>query len=75
MPARHRPDPLTDAMTASKTASETPAWYVVKRLDATCAIAAATEPPAAEHWGPFASRSDAIARRVGLIRAGKCKPQ
>ncbi len=25
-------------------------------------------------WGPFDSESDAIARRVGLIRAGKCSP-
>ncbi|MFW6264378.1 MAG: hypothetical protein ACOC3E_02535, partial [Cyanobacteriota bacterium] len=26
-------------------------------------------------WGPFASQSDAIARRVGLIRSGKCQPE
>jgi len=25
-------------------------------------------------WGPFSSQEEAIARRVGLIRAGKCKP-
>ncbi|HEY9641279.1 MAG TPA: hypothetical protein V6C57_12400 [Coleofasciculaceae cyanobacterium] len=25
-------------------------------------------------WGPFASQGEAIARRVGLIRAGKCQP-
>lgn len=27
-----------------------------------------------ERWGPFDSQGQAIARRVGLIRAGKCKP-
>ncbi|WAL61231.1 hypothetical protein OXH18_04315 [Thermocoleostomius sinensis A174] len=64
------------------------AWYVVKqpdghceivRLDAGQALSAAaqsdqpeqTEP---EHWGPFDSQGQAIARRVGLIRAGKCQP-
>lgn len=25
-------------------------------------------------WGPFSSPQEAIARRVGLIRAGKCQP-
>ncbi|NJR66887.1 MAG: DDE transposase family protein [Leptolyngbyaceae cyanobacterium CRU_2_3] len=25
-------------------------------------------------WGPFASQGEAIARRVGLIRSGKCQP-
>lgn len=28
-----------------------------------------------ETWGAFASQSEAIAKRVGLIRAGKCTPQ
>ncbi|MGD1903678.1 MAG: DDE transposase family protein [Geitlerinemataceae cyanobacterium] len=28
-----------------------------------------------KRWGPFASPPEAIARRVGLIRAGKCQPQ
>jgi hypothetical protein len=27
-----------------------------------------------KRWGPFASRDEAIARRVGLIRAGHCQP-
>lgn len=30
---------------------------------------------AVETWGAFASQGEAIAKRVGLIRAGKCKPQ
>jgi len=28
-----------------------------------------------EKWGPYDSPEDAIARRIGLIRAGKCQPQ
>ncbi len=27
-----------------------------------------------KQWGPFKTQSQAIAKRVGLIRAGKCKP-
>lgn len=34
----------------------------------------ASESGATEQWGPFASQAEAIARRVGLIRAGKCQP-
>ncbi|MBW4658946.1 MAG: hypothetical protein KME15_09740 [Drouetiella hepatica Uher 2000/2452] len=30
--------------------------------------------PRADRWGPFESQAEAIARRVGLIRAGKCQP-
>jgi hypothetical protein len=25
-------------------------------------------------WGPYGSQGEAIAKRVGLIRAGQCKP-
>lgn len=65
--------------------SEIEAWYVVKQPDGHCAIVMAAElAPSADtlpvsaddraQWGPFASESEAIARRVGLIRAGKCQP-
>lgn len=50
-------------------------WYIVKRPAGNCEIvpqAANTE--ATEQWGPFESQQEAIARRVGLIRAGKCQP-
>jgi hypothetical protein len=60
-------------------------WYIVKQDDGHCAILTATQikgsqpgsgeaPPQLERWGPFASEQEAIARRVGLIRAGKCQP-
>lgn len=65
------------------------AWYVVKQADGHCAIVSgsAPQPPetdptpkdpahptSREQWGPFASQKEATARRVGLIRAGKCQP-
>lgn len=59
--------------------ADTQTWYIVKAGDGHCEIVGeevfkAKSPPP-EHWGPFASQQDAIARRVGLIRAGKCQPQ
>lgn len=55
-------------------------WYIVKRPDGPCEILPSTQvegeedPTIVERWGPFDSPQDAIARRVGLIRAGKCQP-
>lgn len=58
------------------------AWYVVKQETGACVIVLATQLPTSAQstngteaqWGPFTSKDDAIARRVGLIRSGKCKP-
>ena len=52
-------------------------WYVVKQEDGTCEVVSFTskKTPQQEQWGSFDSQSEAIAKRVGLIRAGKCKPQ
>ncbi len=63
-------------------------WYIVKQADGHCDIVPsqppADAPPAnatpadtdqpQSQWGPFDSQAEAIARRVGLIRAGKCQP-
>lgn len=55
-------------------------WYIVKRPNQPCEILpsdrveGADDPTIVERWGPFESQQDAIARRVGLIRAGKCQP-
>jgi hypothetical protein len=66
--------------------SESNQWLIVKQNTGHCAIvptstadnleerSAPTELETAEQWGPFASQAEAITRRVGLIRAGKCKP-
>jgi hypothetical protein len=58
----------------------TETWYVVKRPAGNCEIVSnlVTEednPEIIEQWGPFTNQGEAIARRVGLIRAGKCQPQ
>lgn len=60
------------------------AWYVVKLETEQCAVVTSKqlnemsqptpETKDAEKWGPFASQGEAIARRVGLIRSGKCQP-
>jgi hypothetical protein len=63
-------------------------WYIVKRPAGYCDVvsdadldssSAPNSEPAAnaetQQWGPFSSQSEAIARRVGLIRAGKCLPR
>lgn len=54
-------------------------WYIVKAASEQCEIM--TEPQMesldsspTEKWGPFKTQNQAIAKRVGLIRAGKCKP-
>lgn len=55
-------------------------WYIVKCSDHKCEILPSNEVEGkndtvfVERWGPFDSQQDAIARRVGLIRAGKCQP-
>jgi hypothetical protein len=58
------------------------AWYVVKQQNGQCVIAPESqldptqnqEDTSLERWGPYASQQEAIARRIGLIRAGKCQP-
>lgn len=52
------------------------AWYIIRVADGTCQITADDVEPTTviTKWGPYASREEAIAKRVGLIRAGKCQP-
>ncbi len=58
-----------------------PHWYIFKRPTGHCEIVPSDQPgenndkDVLERWGPFASQDEALARRVGLIRAGKCQPQ
>ncbi|MBM0741134.1 hypothetical protein JOY44_05790 [Phormidium sp. CLA17] len=67
--------------------SESDQWFIVKQDNGQCAIvpngiadpsedvlAGAESGAGGKQWGPFASQAEAIARRVGLIRAGKCQP-
>ena len=57
-------------------------WYVVKQKDGTCQVVESQNEPAKtpeqsekSQWGGFKSEPEAIAKKIGLIRAGKCKPQ
>ncbi|NMG19152.1 transposase [Brasilonema bromeliae] len=60
--------------------SDTQTWYIVKHSAGHCEIIPSDEateessPEIIEQWGPFSSQEEAIARRVGLIRSGKCQP-
>ncbi|QSJ16058.1 transposase [Nostoc sp. UHCC 0702] len=59
--------------------SNTQALYIVKRPTGNCEIVPSNlvgddNPDIIEQWGPFTSQEEAIARRIGLIRAGKCQP-
>lgn len=54
-------------------------WYVIKQPDSTCQVirfdSKQTETPQQQQWGSYGSEQEAIAKKVGLIRAGKCQPQ
>ena len=54
-------------------------WYIVKQASEQCQILSEKElnerdRQVLEKWGPFKAKNQAIAKRVGLIRAGKCQP-
>lgn len=52
-------------------------WYIVKEESGTCSIVSREgeeTPSAGKVWGPYPSREEAIARRIGLIRSGRCQP-
>ncbi len=54
--------------------SDNSTWYITKVADGTCQITTDDIDPITTKWGPYATREEAIAKRVGLIRAGKCQP-
>jgi hypothetical protein len=58
---------------------DTQTWHIVKQTTGNCKVIPSSEveednSDTVEKWGPFDSEGEAIARRVGLIRAGKCQP-
>lgn len=60
--------------------NNTQTWYIVKLNVGNCEIIPSEQlgegnQEIIEQWGPFDSREDAIARRIGLIRSGRCQPQ
>ncbi|MEA5570641.1 DDE transposase family protein [Calothrix sp. UHCC 0171] len=54
-------------------------WYIIKQSTGKCEIVPSEQEinnqDIIEKWGPFDSQGDAIARRIGLIRTGKCQPK
>jgi hypothetical protein len=51
-------------------------WYIVQQQDGTCEIIFAQEkPPNVNSWGGYETQEKAIAKKIGLIRAGKCQPK
>ncbi|WP_245395535.1 hypothetical protein [Anthocerotibacter panamensis] len=51
------------------------AWYIHQLADQTCQITPEARPEGVlQIWGPFDTQGEAIARRIGLIRSGKCQP-
>jgi hypothetical protein len=62
--------------TAESTA-ESSNWYILQRSAGHCDIVGSDElslDPSAQSWGPYTSQGEAIAKRIGLIRSGKCQP-
>lgn len=61
-----------------KMSNSTEQWYIIKLSSGHCQILPASAPEissqSAKLWGPFNSKEQAIASRIGLIRAGKCQP-
>ena len=54
-------------------------WYIVQQQDKTCQVVCfsqeQTKTPEQAQWGYFKSEQEAIAKKIGLIRAGKCQPE
>jgi len=59
---------------------QNPTWYIIKRQNQTCEVISSQElseiPEASivKKWGSFDTQGEAIAKRVGLIRAQQCQP-
>ncbi len=69
----------TDSKNIDNTETEADSWHIVQQPDGHCEIFSQTEltqlTDSLKTWGPFSSRATAIAKRVGLIRAGQCLPK
>ncbi len=73
---------ISDSLNSSRDSQELIAadrWFIGKRADTgICEIVKGNSQEDltdfVETWGAFHSQGEAIAKRVGLIRAGKCQP-
>jgi hypothetical protein len=72
---------MSNNLKDSQDAPASEKWFICKLADGTCEIIKRDRQDLAEigtsgeTWGAFASQGEAIAKRVGLIRAGKCQPR
>lgn len=70
---------ITDSENSNDATQDSSSWHIIQQPDGHCEICSQTELAqiidAQKTWGPFANRAAAIAKRVGLIRAGKCLPK
>lgn len=72
-------DDTDAAIDAANNSADIEAWHVVQQPEGNCEICNQSElsqvSETPQNWGPFTSRTKAIAKRVGLIRSGKCLPK
>ena len=59
--------------------SDSEKWYIVKTENGSCQIITEMEFTSSEEgftqeWGPMESHDEATAKKIGLIRSGKCQP-
>jgi hypothetical protein len=64
---------MTEPQQPENSPKKSDSWYVRKQPAGHCEIVQG-ENPIGDVWGPYGSQQEAIAKRVGLIRAGKCRP-
>ena len=53
-------------------------WYVVQQENGTCQVSSFAnkqKTPKHKQWGAYDSEQEAIAKKIGLIRAGQCQPE
>lgn len=65
--------------TPNNTSADAETWHIVQQAEGHCDIMHQGEVDSLKDkpqtWGPFSSQTEAIAKRVGLIRSGKCLPK
>jgi hypothetical protein len=64
---------MTELNQPENTPQKPDGWYVLKQPEGHCEVAQ-NAASSGDVWGPYDSQGEAITKRVGLIRAGKCRP-
>jgi hypothetical protein len=71
------PTPNPSDLTPNPSTPTATTWHIVQQPEGHCEIIAGDNiapPLPPNHWGPYPTQGEAIAKRVGLIRSGKCRP-